>query len=128
MPIIQLQTNVSLNLKKKKKILVSISQLAADIMRKPVSDVMMMYSYCDLMIAGTFERAAFVDLRCVSGFNVKVAGELCEGISLILQNEIAIDLSRIYVNFFEVSEVHAWRFVNSKAVYAESKTGEAKFT
>ncbi len=104
MPIIQIKMNTALGSEEKNKLLTSISQLVANVMEKLPCDIMIMYSYCDIFMGGSFEPAAFVDFRCVSGLNHKVSKSICECI-LDKLKEVSenIEASRVYVNFFEVN-------------------------
>lgn len=119
MPNIIVRTNARLGEENKKEMLVNIAKWTAYIMKKPVSDVMVMYSYNDFIMAETFEPAAFIDFNCVTGFDTEVGKELCIGINKILSDIVEIESSRIYIKFFEVSNIHAWRFIDNMPVCAD---------
>jgi phenylpyruvate tautomerase PptA (4-oxalocrotonate tautomerase family) len=116
MPIIQIQLNVALDDERKAGLLLSISKLTAEIMQKPISDVMALCSMSDLVMGGIAGPAAFVDFRCISGLTTIVARDLCEGFDNLLKDAAGIDSSRVYINFMEVSDAHAWRFIDGIAV------------
>lgn len=114
MPIINITMNASLNEDKKKFMLTSIVHLVATLMGKPKKDVMVIHSFRDMIMANSSDVAAFVDLRFLSMFNMKVYEDLCSGILEILKGVINIDPARLYINFIEVSETNAWRFLDGK--------------
>jgi hypothetical protein len=112
MPIIKIAMNVNMNEDKKEHMLSSIVHLVATLMKKPIKDVMVLYSYNDMIMANSFDAAAFVDLRFISVLDMKVYEALCMGILKVLKEVINIDSARLYINFFEVSEINAWRFLD----------------
>lgn len=114
MPIVQITMNVSINEDKKEFMLTSIVHLVATVMGKPKTDIMVFHSYHDMFMANSSDAAAFVDLKFVSMFDMKVYEDVCNGILEILKQTIRIDPARLYINFFEVSEINAWRFMNGK--------------
>jgi hypothetical protein len=129
MPIVQVKINLELDTEKKNELILSVSHLVADIMEKPFSDIMVMYSYSDIVMAGSFEPAAFIDFRCISGLNHMVSKSICEGIlSVFKRLMIQIEESRIYINFFEVSKTCAWRFIGNFALCPESLEPTALMT
>lgn len=116
MPVIHYRINTPLDELPKKKIMLDTVRLVADIMQKPVSDIMVIYSSDDLLMGNDFSPAAFVDFKCVSGLTVAVSRKICNGVYHLLNEATGIEPARIYINFFEVSHAHAWRFVNGNPV------------
>lgn len=116
MPVIQIGANIDLDLEDKRQLLISMAQLISSVMNKPLSDVMVLYSYNDLIMAETSEPAVFVDIRCISGLSVLVSRQICEGLYKLLNKITSIDSSRFYANFHEVGKEYAWRFKNDIAV------------
>ncbi|KNY27379.1 hypothetical protein [Pseudobacteroides cellulosolvens] len=90
-------------------------------MNKPLEDIMVQYSYCDIIMFNSYDHAAFIDFKFISGLNLVISKELCIGMADILSKAAAIVPSRIYINFFEVSGVHAWRFINGTPVCSVKK-------
>lgn len=122
MPVVHLRINVELSQEQKKNILLAASQLVASTMGKPLADVMVIFSYDELMLGGEMGPATFIDLKCVSGISVDMSKKLCEGLYNLLQEVTNLKSSRVYINFFEVNHVHAWRFINDVAVCAGQST------
>jgi phenylpyruvate tautomerase PptA (4-oxalocrotonate tautomerase family) len=118
MPVVHLRMNVELKQEQKNKILLAISHLVADAMHKPLADVMVICSYDELTMGGQPGPATFVEFKCVSGLSLDVSRTICEGLYNLLHTEAGMQSSRIYINFFEVRHVHAWRFNGNVAVCA----------
>jgi len=116
MPIVQVKTNQHLKKSQIADFLAEIALSVSQLMHKPEEDVKVMYSYFDIWMANSNSTAAFIDIRFVSGLDIEMAANLCNQLGVILQKHIEIDLSRVYINFFDVPEEHAWRFKNGTAV------------
>lgn len=121
MPIVQIKMNVELDTQQKRDLLLSVAEFTAEIMEKPLADVMVFYTLADFVMDGSFSPAAFIDFRCLSGLQENgVTQCLCEGMLKILQRHVTIEPSRIYINFFEVCAEYAWRFRDGVAVCPKS--------
>jgi hypothetical protein len=120
MPIIQINVNLPLTSWQKKTVLTSAAQLTADIMEKPLCDVMVMLTQADFFMDGSTDPAVFIDFHCISGLDLDVSHRLCTGFLNIIQETAELDASRVYINFVKVKGEHAWRFTNGEAVCPES--------
>jgi hypothetical protein len=114
--MIQIQINVELDKEKKTDLLLAISKLTSDVMKKPIGDVMALVRMSEIVFGGEKGPAAFIDFRCISGLTPTSARKLCEGFDNILKDLANIDSSRVYINFMEVSDAHAWRFIDGIAM------------
>jgi phenylpyruvate tautomerase PptA (4-oxalocrotonate tautomerase family) len=124
MPIVQISSNVTLSAQERQDLLLSVARLVSEVMEKPIQDVMVSLTAADFAMAGSFEPAAFIDFRCLSGLQVDgVMARLCHGMLDILRQYAPIDPARVYVNFFEVRPDGAWRFKDGVAVCPKSATG-----
>ncbi|MBN2001932.1 MAG: hypothetical protein JXA21_01140 [Anaerolineae bacterium] len=123
MPIVQISLNVNLVEQEKQNLHLSIARLVSEVLEKPLHDVMVSLTMADFAMGGTFEPAAFMDLRCLSGLQGEdVPRRLCEGMLSILRRYVSIDPARVYINFFEVHPECAWRFKDGVAVCPKSST------
>jgi hypothetical protein len=117
MPIVQINLNVALAEQEKQALLLSVAGMVSDVMAKPFADVMVSLTITDFVMAGNFEPAAFVELRCLSGLDVAGTTKLlCEGLLANLQQHVAINPARVYINFVEACPEYAWRFCDGVAV------------
>ncbi|MBN1887125.1 MAG: hypothetical protein JW850_04015 [Thermoflexales bacterium] len=124
MPVVQINLNVALAEQDKHDLLLSASRLVSEVLEKPLCDVMVSLTTADFVMAGSFDPAAFVDLRCLSGLQVEGATKrLCQGLLEVLRRLIPIDSSRVYINFAEVCPEYAWRFREGAAVCPKSAIG-----
>lgn len=120
MPVIQVKTNIDLNGAQKQQMLIAITRRVAEVMGKPISDIMVLYSSEEIMMAETYEPAAFVDLRFISGLSMSRAKALCEDIKNVINENVVIAPTRVYINFPKVDGARAWRFIDNAAVCSEN--------
>jgi phenylpyruvate tautomerase PptA (4-oxalocrotonate tautomerase family) len=124
MPVVQISLNVALAEQEKHDLLLSIARLVSEIMEKPIRDVMVSLTTADFVMEDSFDPAAFVDLRCLSGLQVEgVTKRLCEGLLDALRRLVPMDSSRVYIHFSEASPEYAWRFLDGVAVCPKSAGG-----
>lgn len=121
MPIVIINTNVEINDDKKELILSNVAQLVANLMKKPITDVMVLYSYHYMVMANSIKPAAYVDIKYISRLDLKISEDLSSGILDILNQVVDLDPARLYLNFFEVSDIQAWRFIDGIPVCPKSK-------
>jgi phenylpyruvate tautomerase PptA (4-oxalocrotonate tautomerase family) len=122
MPTILIKTNINLDEKSKRQILVSLSDAVSRIVGKPHCDIMILFSREDIMMGGTLEPAAFVEIRHVSPLGMAGMKELCEELGKLLAAGAQIGLNRIYVQFSKVGDAFAWRFMEGAATCPRMKT------
>lgn len=115
MPIVHIKINDKIPSEKRERFFEDIANAVSVILEKPKADVQILYSYFDIWMNGNDKPAAFIDIKFVSGLNNEKAFTLCTKLGNILQSVVAVDLSRININFVAVQTVHAWRFKNGVA-------------
>jgi phenylpyruvate tautomerase PptA (4-oxalocrotonate tautomerase family) len=121
MPIVQISSNVALSTQERQDLLIPIAQLVSEAMEKPIQDVMVSFTAADFAMAGSFEPAAFIDFRCLSGLQADgMMARLCQGMLDILRQYAPVDPARVYINFFEVRPDSAWRFLDGVPVCPKS--------
>ncbi|MFZ6029183.1 MAG: phenylpyruvate tautomerase MIF-related protein [Chloroflexota bacterium] len=121
MPVIQIKSNIAFEADAKKHLLSSVARLTADVMQKPMADVMVACLTADFIMDGKIDEAAvFVDFRSLSNVDRPTARQLCEGLLNIIQEQVPVDPARVYINFFEVCGEFAWRFRDGVAVCPKS--------
>jgi len=97
MPVLKIQTNVTVNDKDKKDILKAASQLAAKELGKPEGYVLVsLESSAAILFGGTDDPCAFVELFSL-GLPEDQAPRLSEMICGLLRESLNIDPRRIYI-------------------------------
>jgi hypothetical protein len=115
MPMIQVKTNIDFDATVKGEVLPALSAIVSRIIGKPHCDIMILFSREDILMDGTFEPAAFIDVRHISSLGVEGMKMLCEECGALLGEAAGIALERIYVQFFKVGDAFAWRFTDGAA-------------
>jgi phenylpyruvate tautomerase PptA (4-oxalocrotonate tautomerase family) len=115
MPTIQVKTNLDFDEGVKRAILSSVSDIVSRIAGKPHCDIMVLMSREDFMMGGTFDPAAFVDIRHVSPLGIDCMRELCADLGEIFSAITRISSARIYIQFSRVGDASAWRFQDGVA-------------
>ena len=78
MPLLKLETNVALSEDCRKTLLPALSKSVAEIIGKPEQYVMVTAGLADLLMSGSSEEAAFVDLRSIGGLSGDVNRKLSQ--------------------------------------------------
>ncbi len=107
MPLLKLETTVTLNDEKRKALLPALSSLVAETTGKPEQYVMVTLSPAAMIMAGKPGEAAFVDLRGIGGLGGDVNRRLSQKICALLTQSLGVPQNRIYLNFTEV-EASNW--------------------
>lgn len=102
MPLIKIQTAVTVPPGKKQVLLSESSRLVAEITGKPEKYVMVTLEAGDFLMAGVAGPAAFLDVRGIGGLTKAINGKLTKALCDLLQRELAIEPSRVYVTFTDV--------------------------
>ena len=102
MPLLKIQTNVSVPDGRRDALLKKISQTIAQQLGKP-EQYMMVSVEADrpMVFAGKNEAAAFMDLRAIGlpeGKTGQLAASLCE----LAKAELGVPMDRVYINFTDV--------------------------
>lgn len=121
MPVVQINCNVALTQPEKQELLAEVARLVAEVMEKPLADVMVALTHADFVMAGSFAPAAFINFRCLSGLQAEGRmARLCTGMCDVLRQYAPLSTDRVYVNFAEVGPEYAWRFRDGVAVCPKS--------
>ena len=102
MPLLKLQTSVSLTDEQRQTLLTSLSQTVAQIIGKPEQYVMVTVESVPMMMSGQGDDAAFVEVRSIGGIGGAVNRRLSEGLCEQLNTALGIAPARIYLNFMDV--------------------------
>ena len=97
MPVLSIQTNAAIA--DKNAFLKTASSLVADALSKPESYVMIHVSdNQDMSFAGTTDPLAYVELKSL-GLMEQQTRELSKKVCSLLNQQLGIDTSRIYIEF-----------------------------
>jgi phenylpyruvate tautomerase PptA (4-oxalocrotonate tautomerase family) len=102
MPLLKLETTVSLSDENGKSLLAALSKTVAGIIRKPEQYVMITVSHSAMLMSGKSGDAAFVDIRSIGGLNGETNRKLSEQICKLLKDSLGIAPDRVYLNFSDV--------------------------
>jgi phenylpyruvate tautomerase len=106
MPLLKLETSVALTEEKKTALLPRLSKIVAEEIGKPETYVMLTIAGNGMMMSGTDEPAAFIEVRSIGGLthdvNKAISNRVCE----LLEKELGISADRIYLNFAELTRVN----------------------
>lgn len=110
MPMIRIQTSVAVNEEKQDNLMNTLSTAVAELLGKPESYVMIILEpETTMMMSGTPEPAALVEVRSVGTISEQEAKNLSGKISEIIGQEVGVGAGRIYLNFQSVPGV-MWGF------------------
>lgn len=98
MPLLKIQTakNVPAD------VLADLSSITAETIGKPETYVMVNASRSDMMMSGSLDDAAFVEVKSIGGLGHDVNAALSEKICGVLSEKLGIAANRVYLNFAEV--------------------------
>jgi phenylpyruvate tautomerase len=111
MPLIQLDTSCNfLDQNRKQAVTKMLSQIAAEGSGKPEQYVMAcIHDNVAMTMSGTPGPCALVTVKAIGGLNKSVNQNLAAKVSQLLQKELDIPKSRVYVTFEELAPTHwAW--------------------
>lgn len=102
MPLLNLETTVSLNDIQKKSVPAGLSQIIAGTTGKPEKYVMVAVNQASILMGGKGGDAAFVDIRGIGGLDADVNRKLSEAICRFLTQSLGMPSERIYLNFTDI--------------------------
>ncbi len=102
MPLIELQTNLTLSEEKQKELLGALSRLVAECIGKPERYVMATLNTAAILMSGQSGPAAFAEVRSIGGLNAKVNHRIASEVCQLLETALGIPSDRIYLNFADV--------------------------
>jgi len=107
MPLLRLETSVTLPEDKRKALLASLSKAVAETIGKPEQYVMVTASQAATLMSGKPGDGAFVDLRSIGGLSDEVNRKLSRQVCKLLKDSLGISPDRVYLNFTDV-EASNW--------------------
>jgi phenylpyruvate tautomerase len=102
MPLLKIETNVTLSDDHRKTLPAALSKIVAETIGKPEQYVMVTLNPASLLMSGKSDQAAFVDVRSIGGLNGEVNRSLAQKVSRLLQESLGIAPDRVYFNFTDV--------------------------
>lgn len=106
MPLLRIETNVSLDTPDAEALVTQASQAVADGLGKPERYVMVtVHSSAPVLMAGTAEPAAFLDLRSIGLPDGKTEA-LSKALCGLIESAIGVPRDRVYINFADVPRAH----------------------
>jgi phenylpyruvate tautomerase len=103
MPLIKLQTSVSVAEDKRKALLASLSRILTESIGKPEQYVMAtVEESVPIVMSGQYEAAAFADVRSIGGLNTQVNAQIARKVCALLEQSLGISPNRVYLNFTDV--------------------------
>lgn len=102
MPLLKLETTVTVSEDKRKALLSSLSKVVAGTIGKPEQYVMVTIGQASMIISGRPGDAAFVDIRSIGGLSGDVNRKLSQQVCKLLSDSLGIQSDRVYLNFTEV--------------------------
>jgi phenylpyruvate tautomerase PptA (4-oxalocrotonate tautomerase family) len=103
MPLLKVQTSVSIPVDKKKPILAEASRILSEVTGKPERYVMVTLEEGAFLMGGTPGPAAFLDVRGIGGLTKSVNAELSKRFGEFLKRELNIEPLRVYLTFTDVA-------------------------
>jgi phenylpyruvate tautomerase len=102
MPLLKLETTVTLPEEKQKALLAALSKAVAATIGKPEQYVMVTASQAAMLMSGGPGEAAFVDIRSIGGLTGDVNRKISQQVCKLLNDSLGIALNRVYLNFTDV--------------------------
>ncbi len=103
MPLLKLETTVTLPEDKQKALLASFSKTVGETIGKPEQYVMVTLGPASMLMSGKAGPACFGEIRSIGGLNSQVNRELSRKICRLLNESLGIPSDRIYLNFIDVA-------------------------
>ncbi len=99
MPFLKISTNKAIDISAQTKFLKSASAQIAATLQKPEKFVMTQFDQpTPMTFGGTDEDTAFLEVKSI-GLSNQQAGTLAKEIPVLVENELGIDASRVYIEF-----------------------------
>jgi len=105
MPLIKMETSVTLSEEEQEVIVSALSKIAAEAIGKPEAYVMALVSPATMSMAGAKGPAAFLDVRSIGGLNQRVNREISKRVADLLGERLEIPADRVYIGFTSVQGV-----------------------
>ncbi|MHC4780748.1 MAG: phenylpyruvate tautomerase MIF-related protein [Planctomycetota bacterium] len=102
MPWIGLKTSAKVADDKRSALLTGLSDIVADDMGKPKQYVMVSVEQANMMLGGSEEPSAFLDLRSIGGLSPSVNGALSEHLCALMEEQLGIPSDRTYITYSDI--------------------------
>ena len=103
MPLLKLETTISLSDQNRDLLLAALSKLVARTIGKPEQYVMVTISPTAILMAGKPGPACFVDIRSIGGLSGEVNEKLTRELCRTLNEVLGVSPERVYLNFTDVA-------------------------
>ncbi|MCB1919328.1 MAG: hypothetical protein KDJ28_05025 [Candidatus Competibacteraceae bacterium] len=103
MPLLALQTSISLSSQQRHELLAPLSQIVGECIGKPERYVMITIAEATMLMGGVDGPTAYADIRSIGGLSSAVNRKLSERISTLLKERLGIPPDRVYLGFTSVS-------------------------
>lgn len=114
MPLIKMHTSTSIAEEKHTGLMGSLSKIVADATGKSEAVVMVTLNHGPIMMAGTGDNAALLDVRGIGGVNKETNTAITNMVCALLEQELNIPPGRVYINFTDIDGTN-WG-CNSKTI------------
>jgi phenylpyruvate tautomerase len=102
MPLLKLETTVTLSESEREQLLAPLSKIITDSIGKPEQYVMVTIGQAAMSMSGKSGDAAFVDIRSIGGLTGDVNRQLSQKICALLVQTLRVPQNRIYLNFSDI--------------------------
>ena len=102
MPLLKLETTVTLSDDQRQELLGALSKITAQTIGKPEQYVMVTIVPAAIQMSGKPGDAAFVDIRSIGGLTTEVNRQLAQKLCALLAQSLRIPQNRIYLNFTDM--------------------------
>ena len=102
MPLLKIQTSVSVSDEKRKELLRALSGIVTECIGKAEEYVMVAIAEGPIMMSGEQSGAAFVDVRSIGGLNRDVNVRMSQRVCSLLDDSLGISPERVYINFSDI--------------------------
>lgn len=110
MPLIRLETDISMNREKENNLAGRLSAIISEKTCKPAKYVMVSISRSGILLSGEPGSAALVQVMSIGGLNSSVNGSIAVAVSELLEETLGISSDRIYITFTDMpGENWAWK-------------------
>jgi phenylpyruvate tautomerase len=106
MPYAALTVSIPVNESQRQKLLGSMSQILAEETHKPVQYVMAAVQQADMAHGRDTAPSAFADIRSIGALNKSTNAAISRRFCDMLDTELGIAPSRIYLNFSDIAAVN----------------------
>ncbi len=103
MPLLALQTSVSLSNQQRHDLLAPLSQIVAECIGKPERYVMITVTDAAMLMGGSEGPTAYADIRSIGGLSSAVNRKLSERVCALLKERLSIPPDRVYLGFTSVN-------------------------